>query len=381
MTDYDRLYRRLAQEIIKHDGKIGDDATAFIAELTKRLRAERWQFGPDSEAVLADYLTSAQAAIRTGIEAASSVAIGKSMQSSVVMRLSEQAFKERWPDGLKLSDRLWNWDKATRDGVQKVLQDGVRQGKAVSSLIYDMQRSIERSNGGRRFKIVENHIDDWVTELYQSAQELIHDPSARSQWNAIVGEVRERIDGLKATGSRHAAEQVFKQIETAVNMGREVLLDEAVKWWTYDKQLYALKRIARTEMATAAHRAVIASTENDDSIIGYQWRLSGSHPATDICDYYANIDMGLGKGVWTKEAVPHHKAHPHCMCLLIPRVTAIKQKGATNYAEFIRNSPQHRREQLLPKWAQESINNGVSLDDLIRPDGLGLITKAASLEI
>jgi len=381
VTDYDRLYRRLAQEIIKHDGKIGDDATAFIAELTKRLRAERWQFGPDSEAVLADYLTSAQAAIRTGIEAASSVAIGKSMQSSVVMRLSEQAFKERWPDGLKLSDRLWNWDKATRDGVQKVLQDGVRQGKAVSSLIYDMQRSIERSNGGRRFKIVENHIDDWVTELYQSAQELIHDPSARSQWNAIVGEVRERIDGLKATGSRHAAEQVFKQIETAVNMGREVLLDEAVKWWTYDKQLYALKRIARTEMATAAHRAVIASTENDDSIIGYQWRLSGSHPATDICDYYANIDMGLGKGVWTKEAVPHHKAHPHCMCLLIPRVTAIKQKGATNYAEFIRNSPQHRREQLLPKWAQESINNGVSLDDLIRPDGLGLITKAASLEI
>jgi hypothetical protein len=58
------------------------------------------------------------------------------------------------------------------------------------------------------------------------------------------------------------------------------------------------------------HNAVIDSTHDDSTIIGYQWRLSGSHKIFDICDYYANIDMGLGKGVWTKDAVPRHKAHP-----------------------------------------------------------------------
>ncbi len=128
-------------------------------------------------------------------------------------------------------------------------------------------------------------------------------------------------------------------------------------------------------MATAAHRAVIASAEGDDSIIGFQWRLSGSHPATDICDYYANIEMGLGKGVWTKEAVPHHKAHPHCMCLLIPRVTPIKRAGSKNYAEFIRNATPARRDQLLPKWAKDAVDTGVKLDKLIKPGGLGLLSK------
>jgi hypothetical protein len=219
-----------------------------------------------------------------------------------------------------------------------------------------------------------------IPELHQSAQALIHNPAARADWNAVVGEVRERIDGLKMTGSRTAAEQVFKKIQEAVNKSREDLLDNAVKWWTYDKQLYNLKRIARTEMATAAHRAVIASVEGDDSIIGFQWRLSGSHPATDVCDYYANIDMGLGKGVWTKEAVPHHKAHPHCMCLLIPRVTPISQKGSTHYADFVRNSPKQRREQLLPKWANQLNGLGMPLDNLIRPDGMGLVTRQALKE-
>jgi hypothetical protein len=134
-------------------------------------------------------------------------------------------------------------------------------------------------------------------------------------------------------------------------------------------------------MATAAHRAVISSTESDDSIIGYQWRLSASHPATDICDYYANIEMGLGKGVWTKEAVPHHKAHPHCMCLLIPRVTPIAQKGSKNYAEFIANTTPERRNQLLPKWASEAVDNGIDMKKLINSDGQGLISKKEAMPL
>jgi len=133
-------------------------------------------------------------------------------------------------------------------------------------------------------------------------------------------------------------------------------------------------------MATAAHRAVIASVEGDASIIGFQWRLSGSHPTSDICDYYANIEMGLGKGVWTKAAVPHHKAHPHCMCLLIPRGTPIKSSGSKNYGEFIQNVNPERRAQLMPAWAREAVKNGTPISDLIRQDGLGLITQEAFMK-
>ncbi|WP_020160527.1 hypothetical protein [Methylobacter marinus] len=375
MTDYPDLYRRLAREILAHEGRIDGDARQFVARLVDQLRAEGRRITPAVQAELADYLTAMQAGIQTGIVNAVSLAATagpRSLQSAAVARLAEQAFNERWPDGLTLSDRLWHWQESVRTGLTQILTDSIRHGESVNKILYKMQRAIERAPGGRPFQIVETYADDWVKELYESAVAMIHDPDARELWKAAIGEAEERILSLKPTGTRSAAERVLSQIQTAVSKGADDLADRAVKWWLYDKQLYHLKRIARTEMATAMHRAVIAGTENDETIIGYQWRLSASHPAVDICDYYANIDMGLGRGVWSKEAVPKHKAHPHCMCLLIPRVTRIKQPGSENYAAFIKKLPKHKRDELLPAWAQDALKNGAEIDQLIRPDGLGL---------
>jgi hypothetical protein len=379
MTDYPELYKRLAQEILKRDGQITADTGAFIKQFLTQLQAEGWQLSGAAETALNSHLSGINNVIKESIVGAISIATGRinsPLQSETVLKLAEQAFVQSWPDGLTLSDRLWRWQADTRNGVQQQLQAGIRQGKATSAVMYDMQRAIER--GGDRFKIVTQHTDDWVKELHESAVGLIHDPNARADWNKVVGEAEERISMLKTTGSRSAAERVLDQIKQAVNKGSEELVDKAVKWWVYDKQLYNLKRIARTEMATAAHQAVIASVEGDESIIGFQWRLSSSHPVTDICDYYANIEMGLGKGVFTKEAVPHHKAHPHCMCLIIPRVTPVNQKGSKNYAEFINNTSPERRDQLLPNWVKNLNTLGMPLDKLV--NGNGLLTRAALKE-
>ncbi|WP_333873070.1 hypothetical protein [Methylobacter sp.] len=380
MPDYAELYKRLAQEILKRDGQITADTGAFVKQFLTQLRAQGWRLSGDAEAALNAHLSTVNNTLQEAISSAVVVASGlpltvASLQSETVLKLAEQAFITRWPDGLTLSDRIWRWKTDTRRGVQQQLQAGIRQGKATSAVVYDMQRAIER--GGNRFKIVTNHADDWVKELHESAIGLIHDPNARADWNKVVGEAEERIAMLKSTGSRSAAEQVLKQIKAAVDKGSEALVDKAVKWWVYDKQLYNLKRIARTEMADAAHNAVIASVEGDESVIGFQWRLSSSHPTTDICDYYANIEMGLGKGVFTRDTVPQHKAHPHCMCLLVPRVTPIKQKGSKNYAEFVKNATPGQRQTLLPNWAQSALQAGVPLNDLIRSDGLGLVTHKA----
>lgn len=383
MTDYPELYRQLAREILKHEGKIEGGAKQFSVKLAEKLRAQGYQLTPEIEAQLSDYLASMQGAIRTGIEAAVVVAAKAAPtlpQSAMVATLTEQAFNQRWPDGLKLSDRLWNWDQTARQGLTNVLRDAVKTGASVNKTVYDMQRTIERAHGGQRFKIVEQYADDWVKELHDAATQMIHDPGARELWNATVADVEERVLGLKATGTRHAAERVFDQIKLAVSKGREELADKAVKWWLYDKQLYGLKRIARTEMATAMHQAVITGTEADDSIIGYQWRLSASHPITDICDYYANVEMGLGKGVFTKDAVPHHKAHPHCMCWLIPRVTQIKQKGSKNYADWLKNLAPEKRADVLPGWIGRLHKLGVPFEQLIRGDGLGPVTRQGLME-
>jgi hypothetical protein len=381
VTDYPELYRRLAEEIVKHDGKLDGDAKAFVASLVAKLQSEGWQISPEAEQELSAYLSNAQTTIRTGIETAIGTMATGTLTSAAISSAAEAAFNERWPDGLTLSKRLWNWDRETRDGLTKVLRDAIRQGKSANQTIYAMQRLIERAAAGEKFKIVERYREDWVTELWQSAQTLIHDPKAKKQWAATVADIRRHIEQLEVAGTRRAAERLFDQMREAVNTGNGDLAARAVNWWIYDKQLFHLKRIARTEMATAGHRAVIDDTQDNAQIIGYQWRLSASHPRPDICDYYANIEMGLGRGVFTKESVPRHKAHPHCLCLLIPRVTQIQHKGSQDYGQFVKGVSDERRAQLLPKWAQAALDKGVPIDQLIRADGFGLISKKDALAL
>ncbi|ASF47005.1 hypothetical protein [Methylovulum psychrotolerans] len=381
--DYDQLYKRLAQEIVSADGKLADGAQAFALRLAEKLKAEGYQLQGDAEQVLADYLGGIDGTIKTSIARAVVVGSAKpltaaSLQSPAVMAAAEQAFVAKWPDGLNLSTRLWHWRTDTQAAVSDVLKAGVRQGHATGKVLYAMQREIERT-AGDRFAIVSAHKADWVHKLADAGRELINEPFDRAEWDKVVADTEAYINGLAVTGTRHDAQRLLSQIKTAVDNGRYAAIDRAVHWKIYDKQLYNLKRISRTEMADAGHNAVINTTESDPTIIGYQWRVSSSHKVPDICDYYANIDMGLGKGIFTKDAVPRHKAHPHCMCLLVPRVTPIKQPGSHNYADFIGKVTPEQRGQLLPKWAQQAMADGTPLEKLVRTDGAGLLSKQEAI--
>lgn len=371
--DIEQIHRKLAQAILSADRAETADTKAFVSRFVAALPVGAETLPTDLEAELEAWLNRGLSRLRTGIGEA--IQIGGAaglMTDALAARLAEEAYQRQWPDGLKLSDRLWNWRSQTKAGVGDALSQGIRQMRGVTALVYDMQRAVEAATGNR-FDIVNHYQSDWVEELASSAFALIHDPAAKAQWGKTVGEMRKHISALAESGTRPAAERVLAQMLAAVKSGNADLVADSLRWWIYDRQLYNLKRIARTEMANAGHNAIIDATLGDESIIGYQWRLSASHPRPDICDYYASVEMGMGKGVWTKEAVPRHKAHPHCMCLLVPRVTPVRATGVRSYADFVRNATPERQAQLLPKWAREAISGGVKLDDLIRPDGLGLV--------
>jgi len=68
------------------------------------------------------------------------------------------------------------------------------------------------------------------------------------------------------------------------------------------------------------------------------------------------------------------------MCLLLPRVSQIKQKGSQDYPAFIENADEKLRAQLLPKWVKSALAEGVSLKKLIRKDGLGLLAKKEAID-
>jgi hypothetical protein len=376
--EYEELNRRLWRLVQAQDKRLEGNGQALVKSLIATLHTEGYAVSLSTERQLTEYLDQVQAELRSAIASATKLGEPATMRDELVAKLTEEAFTAQWPDGMTLSQRLWGFRQNFRHDFVDVLKRGARQGKAVDALIYDLQRSIESQAGNATFQIAHNLTEDWATELAQAGKDLLTNPAVRKRWNELVNDAEVYLQDLSEAGTKHAAQTVFKKLKAAVESGNAEAIDEAVAWWMYDKQLYLLKRIARTEMATAQHRAVIASAIDDPDVIGFQWRLSSTHPAPDICDYYASIDMGLGKGVWTKEAVPMHKAHPHCMCLLIPRVTPVRQAGVTNYGEFLRNVTPERQKQLMPAWARNAIGK-VALDQLIRPDGFGLITKEQAI--
>lgn len=74
---------------------------------------------------------------------------------------------------------------------------------------------------------------------------------------------------------------------------------------------YAAMRLARTEINNSFHTAAIVAAQDKPWIEGMEWKLSGSHPKTDICDLLAGQ-------IYPVDAVPP-KPHPQCFCYIIPK--------------------------------------------------------------
>ena len=121
------------------------------------------------------------------------------------------------------------------------------------------------------------------------------------------------------------------QITDAILSSNQKRLDNAIYVATQERTRYFAERIARTELARAYHDGVTARWDNDPDCVAYQWRMSQSHPVTDICDLYAGADLyGMGAGVFPKGKVPELPAHPHCMCYLRPLMSgSLKLKSET----------------------------------------------------
>lgn len=89
----------------------------------------------------------------------------------------------------------------------------------------------------------------------------------------------------------------------------------------YERTRYFANRIAQTELHRAYSLRDAAELDGDQDVEWVQWRMSPSHPETDICDYFAGVNRyGMGRGVYPKGQAPVAPAHPHCRCVLSPRL-------------------------------------------------------------
>ena len=123
---------------------------------------------------------------------------------------------------------------------------------------------------------------------------------------------------LKTPGLKAAYLEYLDAIETGAGMD---FLEKKLQGAYYEKMRYFANRIAQTEL----HRAYALTNARellaDTDVEWVQYRMSRTHPQVDICDLYAKRDLyGKGPGVYPVGKCPLAPIHPHCRCVVAPRL-------------------------------------------------------------
>lgn len=292
---FDRFYEKLAQKLKDNGYAIDNEIEQFIEEFSK------------------EHIEQLKEIISYSV----STIISKPLSDPIVKKIVQAVFEYRYPDGLTLSQRLWNWSADMSHDLKEALKLAIWKGNSANNIVYELQYLIEGYHNNNFAITIKEKIPNWIKHLKEA---FYHGAKLqdRDRAKAIIDSVERYINKLSKQGTYTSAKHLVNNVKKAIELGKEELIDRSIRYHIYQKQLTRLKTIARTEISNAYHQAQLVLTEQDKDLIGYRWRLSKSHPKPDICDYLANVDYGLGKGVHPKEKVPRTKAHPNCMCYLEP---------------------------------------------------------------
>jgi urease gamma subunit len=360
--NWEQVRRLFLEWFLSEWEDVEKDFSEKTDKLIDRLKEQNYQIDKQTEELLrklAEELYNKTTTLITHVvDAVNKTA--KLQKDALAMQVAQEVINHRWDDGLKLSERFWDFSQQAMARLKSVIMEGIRYDNGVKALMYKLQYTIETMEGQEFAVVLKEQLPKWLKEFEQSTKGLLVNAESRQAWEKIKKKVEKYIEQRSKEGTYYAGKQLLKEIEKALQEGKMELVDKAVRWWIYDKQLYRLKTIAWTETAHAYLKATVELTKDEEEIVGYQWRLSRSHPRADICDVYANVDYGLGRGVHPKNKLPRLPAHPHCMCYLVP---VVRRKGMEEREKPV--IPEKVLESWAPKWLKEyAEKNGLSLADL-----------------
>jgi len=130
------------------------------------------------------------------------------------------------------------------------------------------------------------------------------------------------VEKLKTKPLRIAYKKIYTKLDT---MNKEAF-NNAVKVAIEEKSRYYANRIAQTETHRARTSKRAMEYLEDDEVKFVKYRMSSKHKITDICDFYANLDLGYGKGIIPKKEMRTLPLHPHCHCVYDPYYEDVKGK-------------------------------------------------------
>ena len=184
-------------------------------------------------------------------------------------------------------------------------------------------------------------------------------------------EIMKQIEKLKTKPLRIAYKELIRKMDTFTDEELQRLLNTAY----HEKMRYYANRIADTE----THRAFMSKKAfkylEDEKVKFVRFEMSSAHKIKDICDFYANLDVGYGKGVIPKKEMRSLPLHPHCHCVYVPIYKKVKGKrkdwkSAVN--ETMDKFSDYEKKEILGSYHKlKEFERGVDIEEIfnrIRPN-------------
>jgi len=278
--DYRRTVEETRKRVLKKLLITEEEADRLTQEIVKKIQKE---LKPDLSNLeyLEDYANSLSDKLFKNVkEAAEAGLISKALlqlqepeKESLASEVAEEIINLRYPDGLNLSERVWNWKRELKTGLKRTLLNQVRIKASAQKIAYELQYTIEQIEKGKfAVTMAQEQLPKIVKKLKQTALLSVANGGDLTKWWKVVKQAEKYIEKLTDNiqyGLKPAYKKLVKDLTEAIKKRSEEAVYEAVKGWVYDKQLYNLKRIARTEMSNAYHLSVIRSTIKNPLVVGY----------------------------------------------------------------------------------------------------------------
>lgn len=234
--------------------------------------------------------------------------------SSVLGRAVGIAEVRAMPIGdVVLSERLYAHNRETTAVVRRIVKEhaaGMHSARELALRVYE----------GYGFK-AEGDPLAVKTKLPKYLRAALQEPTYEEGLQRIL--TQGRAATIKTPALRAAYLQSVKALEDGPGSAR---LEKLTRIAWFERNRYFANRIAQTELARAHSDQRHAEIMADDQIEVVRWRMSSTHPRTDICDLHAKVDKyGIGPGLYPKAKAPKPPAHPFCRCKLSPAITETSQ--------------------------------------------------------
>lgn len=292
---------------------------------------------------LVSYISQVQGIYESVAERAASLAISTDYNGSEPFSFASYS---------DITQAVKNLQASFVQDVQNVIYAGTsnewKQSNQLQDLLVQKAMTYYRAqvNGVRKKQYYQTNSD--VLKAFQTRTENGMNLSSKL-WNQSEFMLREMEASIgaaiqKGMSATTLSKRIFKYLNDFPSLKRDFYEKYAKAADIYDCE-YRTIRLARSEINIAYRLAEQTRWQQLDFILGYEIKLSGSHPVTDICD--------LLKGKYPKD-FKWNGWHPNCFCYAVPIIMNEDEyeNGKASSMDVISDVPQSYKD-----WCISNLNS------------------------